>query len=239
MIFEKINIANELKASRSKSESLMDEAKKVLNNSAKRDMEILSRINRNEGGDKKNLELSAADSLNVFLFSDIKNVCIDYRLRFLDSNYFKQTIPYEAVIKIKQFEDCYNYKITRFKVIAPASVFDLQDANQDPLLFAQLSDEKYYLIHKWGNDLAWYRKFLYLPIRSIYSYFYSIIIAAALFAFSIPFSWLQVQLDNEIYMRVWFTLHCTIGFFFFILFIGAVSQATFNNMSWNSRYNNE
>lgn len=239
MIFDNVNITEELKRERKRSPSLKDEIDAILSVSANNDEQILSRL-KNGDDDKKNyISISETDKENIFTISNIEKICINYRLRFLDSKYFKNEFPYDAIIRINEFEKRYNTKIKKFKIIAPDHAFDLADANSDPLLFAQLSNNKFYLLHQWGNDLAWYRKYLYLPIRNIYTYFYSIIILAAIISFSIPFEWFKVERNNEIYMRMWLTMHCTIGLFFFILFLGATAQASFSSMIWKSKYWNE
>lgn len=239
MIFDKVNITEELKRQRTKFPPLIEEVNELLFKSAQNDEEIVNRLK--DIADKNSEEIKIADSdvQNIYSLKEIQNICITYRLRFLDSKHFKQQFPYDAIARITDFEKRYNTKIQRFKIIAPDKAFDLEDVNQDPLLFAQLGNNTFYLLHQWGTDLAWYRKYLFFPIRNIYTYFYSIIVLAFLFSFSFPFEWLQVQRDNEIYIRLWFAMHCTIGFFFFILFLGAISQSSFSSMSWKSKYFNE
>ena len=241
MIFDNVNITNELKKKRTEFPPLIEEIEMLLFQSAENDAQVLNRLTEKETNSRtsEEIKIDVADIENIYSLKEIENICITYRLRFLDSKYFRQEFPYEAITRINEFEKRYNTKIKAFKIIAPIKAFDLIDVNQDPLLFAQLGNNTFYLLHQWGKDLSWYRKYIYFPIRSIYTYFYSIIAAAAIFAFSIPFSWLQVQRDNELYIRLWFTMHCTIGFFFFILFLGASSQSSFSSMSWKSKYFNE
>ncbi len=239
MIFDKVNITDELKKQRAQFPSLLKEVNEVLLQSAHSDEELLNRLKDNRDAGTEEIIIAENDLDNIYSINEIEKICINYRLRFLDSKYFKQEFPYDAIVRINEFEKRYNTKIKRFKIIAPDKAFDLIDVNQDPLLFAQLSNNTFYLLHQWGKDIVWYRKFLFLPIRDIYTYFYSIIVLAVLFAFSIPFSWLQVQPDNEMYIRLWLAMHCTIGFFFFILFLGATSQSSFSSMSWKSKYFNE
>lgn len=46
----------------------------------------------------------------------------------------------------------------RFFIVAPATSFELQDRPIDPLLFCELGDDQFYLVHKWGNDLSVWRR---------------------------------------------------------------------------------
>lgn len=237
MLFDKVNIKQELIKERSL--SLATEAKMLLNASAESDANVLQRLkNSDENADSSSLSI-ADNHEQVFHMNDIEKICIRYRLRFLDTKYFKHEYPYEAILKIKEFEKEYNTKVKRFKIVAPDKAFDLQDCNQDPLLFAQLADGRFYLIHQWGNDLAWYRKFIYFPARTIYTYFYFMLALAALFAFSVPVEWFLVKDDNVMYMRIWFTIHCFIGFFFMGIFLGTIGQKSFSSMNWKSKFMNE
>lgn len=69
---------------------------------------------------------------DVFSLDDIKSLCIDYRLRFLDYSYFKNSIATEAIDKIKNLEEEYDIKFKEFKIVAPAKVFRLKNTD-DPL----------------------------------------------------------------------------------------------------------
>lgn len=46
----------------------------------------------------------------------------------------------------------------KFCIAAPATSFELQDRPIDPLLFCELGDGQFYLVHKWGNDLSVWRR---------------------------------------------------------------------------------
>jgi hypothetical protein len=239
MIFKKVNIAEELKTERKKMASVLDKAQALLNSSSVKDTNILNRLKTGNDDTRELVEIHEEDFENIYTIEQIKTICINYRLRFLDTKYYKYDFPYEAVVKIREFEKRYSTTIKNFRIIAPHKAFELQEQNQDPLLFAEISKNNYYLLHQWGNDLAWYRKFIYFPIRNIFTYFYSVMAAAIIFAFSIPFSWYNVEKDNEFYMRIWFSTHCFIGFFFFIIFLGAIMQTGFSSMNWKSKYMNE
>lgn len=94
---------------------------------------------------------------NVFHIDEIKKICVDYRLRFLSSHYFKGDIPQEAISKIKDLERLHDARYSGFKIMAPSKLFKLSNAD-DPLLFIPINKDYYCLVHKWGKDMAWYRK---------------------------------------------------------------------------------
>jgi hypothetical protein len=239
MNFKQVNIKTELIDEKRKSSGLLDQVSSILSTSVKKDEDVLYRLQHAPIKQLLDIEdIVGSDKENIFTLNQIKAICLKYNLRFLDSSYFKSEFPYEAISKIKAFESNYNVKINNFKVIAPAELFKLQDCNKDPLLFAQLADNRYYLIHQWGSDLAWYRALVSYPIKSVYSYFIFMWLPAAMIAFGLPFAWLNISPESELNMRLWLTVHCFIALFFFVIFLGSTSHKNFSENSWDSKYYN-
>lgn len=239
MNFKQVNIKEALFDQKQKSYTLLDQVSSILSTSVKLDEDVLYRLQHPPVDQILDLnKLDESDQLNLFTIKEIKNICLKYNLRFLDSSYFKAEFPYEAISKIKAFEGKYQVKVKSFKVVAPAEVFKLEDCNKDPLLFAQLADNRYYLIHQWGSDMAWYRALQSFPVKSIYSYFIFMWLPAALVAFGLPFSWLNVAPENEFTLRIWLTVHSFIALFFFVIFLGSTAHKNFSENSWDSKYYN-
>ena len=108
-------------------------------------------------------------SPNKILHIDqIRKVCIDYRLRFLDLKYFKGNIPALAVEKICELEKTHETTLKGFKIMAPSILFRLKKTD-DPLLFVPIGNGYYYLIHKWGKDLSPARKLWAWPFKNIWN----------------------------------------------------------------------
>ena len=122
---------------------------------------------------KSNLKINLdfnPDKINsdrLFHIDEIKKICIDYRLRFLDFDYFKGKVPNEAYDNLKEFK--YNHPDLNFKIMmmAPSKLFELENYD-DPLMFVSLGNNYYYLIHKWGNDMSYFRKLLMWPFKNLY-----------------------------------------------------------------------
>ena len=83
----------------------------------------------------------------IFHIDDIKKTCIDFRLRFLDSKYFKNTIPQAAFDEINHLNTLHNTRLGNYEIMAPSKLFKLENTD-DPLLFAPIGNGYYYLIHK-------------------------------------------------------------------------------------------
>lgn len=240
MLFRPLNIEKALKKERqylqnNTDKDLLDEVNTILRQAEKDDEEVLKRINGSDNPEQQifiNLEKE-----KIYSISEIKRVCEKYRLRFLDSKYFKGDIPYEAILKIKEIEKNNKIKFSNFKIIAPAGLFKLEDANKDPLLFASIGNGNYYLIHKWGNDLSWHRKILAYPLRNLYSFFTSIFILSAILSFLVPESWLNMPMGS-LTLRIWLTIHLFIGFSGFMIFLGSTMQKNFSSNEWDSKFFN-
>src|SRR5690606_19848294 len=107
-----------------------------------------------DGSDGKisnNFRIDLLDGKRIFHLADIEKTCINYRLRFLDAHLYKAAFPYETVVRIKELEKEHSINLQGFKLMAPASVFKLKNAD-DPLLFAPIGNDFYYLVHSWGKD---------------------------------------------------------------------------------------
>ena len=172
---------------------------------------------------------------NIFHIEQIKKICIDYRLRFLDSKLFKGTIPEEAISKIRQLEKNHETELKGFKVLAPSKLFKLKDKD-DPILFAQIGNGYFYLIHKWGRDLHPLRKIIMWPFKNIVNLAWFVLLISYL---------LTLLLPSGLFSRSSSIAEFGILFFFMfkmiaaiLIFYGCAQGKNFSNAIWNSRYIN-
>ena len=111
-------------------------------------------------------DIDEVDTNAIFHISHIEKICVNYRLRFLDTKYFKGTYPEEVIEKINTLEKKHTTVLDGFKIIAPSKLFRLDKAD-DPLLFAPMGNDYYYLIHKWGTDLHPLRRLKYWGVKNV------------------------------------------------------------------------
>ena len=244
-MFKGINTKHELKKKRStkeleKSQEFLENVFQILSEEVYHESEVRRRIstdNEIQESFRWN-ELSAAD---VFSINEIKNLCLTYRLRFLDSSMFKDEIPKEAIVKVKNIEKRLGRKVFNFKIAAPTERFELIDCEKDPLLFIQLSDKYYYLVHQWGEDLKWYRPMLVLPLRNRITLISAIVIASSFSTYLISFEHLFDLLNvSDTSVKLAFVAWTFVGVsaLFSIaryLFLEGVSEKEWNNPYLKSR----
>ena len=125
---------------------------------------------------KQNIYTQVPDAKRVFRIEQIEKLCIRYGLRFLSSKRFKGPIPYEVIAELKKHSSFFDKTLAgtgtslkeRLRIAAPASAFHLDPDIEpvDPLLFFDLGEGLWYLVHKWGSDISWWRKVIVWPIRS-------------------------------------------------------------------------
>ena len=239
MIFSPLNVEQELIHERMRQQRLINQVHELLEEVDRKDETIRHRLKKDTPEGKLPLRLDDADKQFVFSLEEIKNTCVRYRLRFLKSSFFKAAFPYEALMKIKEFEKKYDVEISSFKIIAPDHAFELQNINKDPLLFAQLSDNTYFLLHKWGKDLAWYKKYLFLPLQNPVIFFLTLLASCAMGSMVIPAQWLNVlNFESEVFLRLWLTVHFFIMCSGIALWIGISFSKNFSCNTWNSKYYN-
>ena len=164
-MLKKVDLIEELQEEKDRqlADELLVEAHDILLQEAKREAGVRTRLELASGS--KYINEGRLDPGRVFDRETIKQVAIRYRLRFLDAKYFKNTYPRETVLGIKQLEDGLGHELTDFKILAPPEAFDLCDADADPLLFVPVGKNRFYLVHKWGNDFTIFRRLAYWPLR--------------------------------------------------------------------------
>lgn len=179
----KVTIEKELQQQKDRQKEVLNadplkEVKLLLQGEASEDARILrglsnnsnfSRIERETG---KVLELEKMDEKyagKVFTLEQIKELAVDYHLRFLPASYYTGSFDAEVAAKIKEFArvtlapiDDYSLQRSYF-ILAPQELFALKDERyitkreQDPAIFYRIDNEHYRLIHKWGNDFTIFR----------------------------------------------------------------------------------
>lgn len=185
----------------------------------------------------KGLKIDQLDPQRIYSLPQIKKLCTRYRLRFLDGRYFKGEIPQEALGKLKKLQKGPQTELGHFKIIAPASMFNLQFKDKDPLLLLPLGKDRFYLVHKWGNDLSRWRKYLVFPFRNFKTLLASVAALAALVVSLFPSSVLMGPYDtSSLAIRMIFFFYLFIAFSGLTALYGFSRMKNFNSELWNSRY---
>lgn len=198
---------------------------------------ILNNLFTSEGNSEE-LNFDVLKTQRIYHIEDIKKLCVDYRLRFLDSKHFNGTFPSEALDAIESFEKAQGREITGFKMIAPAGMFKLAEKDKDPLLFVPMGGGYHYLLAQWGNDLHPLRKILVYPFRDFESLMKSVFGFCLLVALLFPESLMRGPKDTGTIM------HIRVIFFFWMVFsTGAMTALygfsrikNFNANLWKSKY---
>ena len=175
------------------------------------------------------------ESNKIYHLDDIRQTCINYRLRFLDSKYFKGEIPEEAVSIIRKLEKDHETEINGLKILAPSKLFKLEDKD-DPLLFAPIGNDYFYLIHKWGNDLHPLRRCLMWPFKSIVNLTLLVVMISYLLTLMVPEGLFSKQSTSaEFWIIFFFMFKCLASV---VIFYGFALGKNFNPAIWNSKYYN-
>lgn len=181
------------------------------------------------------------DKQSAFSIAAIKKTAVKFRLRFLDSHFYTGEIPAEAIAKIRRLESESGTALSRFYILAPAKKFKLGDCNEDPLLFVPLNDGRYYLVHKWGNDLKWYRSLLKFPMRNWQTMVFTLLLMNTAITLLMP-SALFITGEETSYMnsgRVIFFFWINLLTAAIFSYVGFAFNFTFSRHNWNSKYFND
>ena len=241
-MFSNIDIQNDLVETRQKhariQQTLKQQVDDILKTGGQVDDFLMSRLKKAPKPGKWNINPELLDKNKLFSVDDIKSVCVKYRLRFLDSKYFKmEELPYDAVIAIKNLEKETGKEVKHMKMLASAKYFKLEDVHKDPILFAEVDENNYYLIHKWGNDFKWYKKWLSFPLQSIWTLLLTVIVIGLPLSFIIPALWFSNAEDVKYYQMLYLA-GLTIYTAFTMVFGGFTFYKKFSRVCWNSPYFN-
>ncbi len=239
MLLKRTNIEERLARERliqKKEESILQEVREILRNAKEDNERILKTLAtpvRTTTALVFNFDL--LETQKIYHIDQIKKICIDYRLRFLDSKYFKGEIPQEAISKIKILERQHGFEIKNFKIIAPSRLFKLEDKD-DPLLFAPLGNNYFYLIHKWGNDLHPLRKLLVWPFKDILNLIALLLVLSYFVTSLIPQGLFSKHGSRiEFWILFFFMFKCIVAI---VVYYGFARGKNFNPGIWNSKYFN-
>ena len=195
--------------------------------------DIANRIASSEGIAENHFRMDAIDANRVFHIDQIKTICIDYRLRFLDAQLFKGDLPARAISEIRQLESTHDMELRGFKIMAPSKLFVLKKTD-DPLLFVPIANNYYYLICKWGNDLHPLRKLFAWPTKNVGTISTTLFIACLLLTFlSASFIFNGQTKVVYVFMLFLFYFKFAVGF---LLFYGMSLGKNFNEFIWRSPY---
>tara|TARA_B100000378_G_scaffold204222_1_gene167584 strand:- start:47 stop:766 length:720 start_codon:yes stop_codon:yes gene_type:complete len=238
VILRGTNIEHKLQKSKNKSArslDILDEVQQILNKDSRKDEQICKQLSSKSNTRENDFDFDLLETDKIFHIEHIKEICIDYRLRFLNSSYFKGEIPQEAISKIKQLEAAHNTKIRGFKIMAPSKLFKLEDKD-DPLLFAPIGNDYFYLIHKWGNDLHPLRKLFAWPFKNIANLGLVVLLISYLVTLMVPeglFS--KKNTTAEFWIIYFFMFKCIASI---VIFYGFALGKNFNPAIWKSKYFN-
>lgn len=237
-MFEPTNIEKLLAKARAKrisEQSIMMDVERILIENERDREKIVSRLEGDSYEKENDLKFELLETDRIFHLEDIKEMCVNYRLRFLDSKYFKGDIPEEAISKIRAIEKEHQTVLKGFRIMAPAKLLKLQNAD-DPLLFSPIGNDYYYLIHKWGTDLHPFRKFLMWPYKNFENLVFTIFVLSILLTMITPIGLFTKTAAMQEYLLLF--LFIFKGVAGMVLFYGFAKGKNFNCAIWDSKYYN-
>ena len=237
MLLKRTNLEERLEKikAREKETALLLEVYSILQKDNELDDRILDQIGQSKGEVVNPFVFDLLESGRIYHIDQIKKICIDYRLRFLDSTYFKGEIPNEAISKIKEIEKSHDIEMKGYKILAPSRLFRLEDKD-DPLLFAPIGNGYYYLIHKWGNDLHPLRKIFAWPFKNIVNLALVVMLMSYLLTLMIPEGLFSKRASATEFWIVFFFMFKSLASV--VIYYGFALGKNFNPAIWNSKYFN-
>lgn len=235
MVIKKLNLMSKLSDIRNKdnSELMLHEVGNILKQVDLERNIIKENLKAKVQADTNNFIFDLLETQSIYHISQIKQLCIDYRLRFLDTSRFKNDIPEEAISMIRAIEKQHNTTLKGFKIIAPSKLFRLETYD-DPILMAPIGNGYYYFIHKWGNDLSVSRKWLMKPFKNISNFIVFLFILSIVFTLFSPIT--HANPSKQAMMQFVFFLFSFKSFVGVAFYLGIAFGKNFSDQNWNSKY---
>ena len=238
MLLKRISLLDQLekvKARNSNEDVILSQVEAFLAQDAKQEERIQETLSRSKPAIENPFNFDLLQTDRIFHVSHIRQICIDYRLRFLDTKYFKGSIPREGIQMIKEMERSHGIAMKGFKIVAPSRLFRLEDKN-DPLLFAPIGNGYYYLIHKWGNDLHPLRRLIAWPFKSVANLLFVLVVLSYLLTEIIPEGLFSRQGSSAEFWIIFFFMFKSVVAV--AIFYGFALGKNFSPAVWNSKYFN-
>ncbi len=211
---------------------LLHEVVQILEQNENERTQIKQSLSSQSSTTANGFQFDALETDRIFHVNQIRKLCVDYRLRFLDSHLFKNPIPEAAISKINALEKEHEIYLSGFKIVAPSKTFDLESYD-DPLLFAPIGNGYYYLIHQWGNDVSWLRKWKFKPVKNIENFLVFSLLVSILIAVLTPETNLSKQIPMASAIVFLFAFKSVVGvalYYFFMM------GKNFNSEIWNREF---
>ncbi len=238
MLFPRTNIEHKLKKLREKEfdpSSWKAQIHQIFKEDHKHEERILQNLDTKSKVVDNSFDFDQLETHRIYHIDQIKKICIDYRLRFLDSKYFKGKLPSKAISSIKGLEKKHKTELKGFKIIAPSKLFKLENAD-DPLLFAPIGNDYFYLIEKWGNDLHPFRKIMMWFFKSFENLLFLTFLVSLLLTFMVPNGLFSKTNDTSTFIMVFLFMFKSVAAV--VIFYGFALGKNFNTAIWNSKYFN-
>ncbi|RMB57661.1 hypothetical protein EAX61_11150 [Dokdonia sinensis] len=236
MLVKRTNIENRLRRQRDldlKGDDILRQVERVFEEDRFRESAIINKLSGKDLSVANNFKFDLLESNRIFHIDQIRETCIRYRLRFLDTKYFKGKYPQAAVAEIKYLENVHETALDGFKIIAPSKMFVLEKSD-DPLLFAPMGNDYYYLVHKWGNDLHPLRRWLMWPYKSFENLIFAVFLVSMVATFLIPDGLFAKEQSFSQDVMVFFFMFKSIAAV--VIYYGFAAGKNFNPAIWNNKF---
>ena len=117
--------------------------------------------------------------------------------------------------------------------MAPSVLFRLKKTD-DPLLFVPLGNNYFYLVHKWGNDLSFFRKAWAWPFKSIWNLLIAVLFVSFFATLITPYQIFTKSPTPSTFWMLYFFIFKAIASI--VLFYGFAMGKNFNPAIWNNRF---
>jgi len=186
-------LGNKRTAAKEGVETVVKEAQLLLEENANSEREALRltgldhqirQVDKKRGAELEREKFEEEYGNETFTKDEIKDICLKYDLRMLNTHKFKGKLDGEVASKLARFCEAHKHEMgghsDDFHIIAPAKMFELRgeertpvNITMDPILLYRVPRTGHYVfIHKWGKDFGPWRRLQGMFYNSVESMFF-------------------------------------------------------------------
>ena len=236
MFSKTVNLQKELANARTRFDDkrLLASVSEILAENQNQREKILKKLKSGSPVKSNLFQFDLLETDRIFHIAHIRKVCIDYRLRFLESAMFRHAFPQGAVTQIRELEKSHGTELGGFRSVAPTTACHLENY-YDPMLFVPIGNDYYYLVHQWGNDLKASRKWLVWPFRNVGTFTLFCLVISVFVTMMFPLNKLGEHIKMATVIVFLFAFKSVFAVLMYGFFMGG---RKFNAQMWNSKYYN-
>ncbi|MBK9285628.1 MAG: hypothetical protein IPM51_15105 [Sphingobacteriaceae bacterium] len=223
---------------RKKEEELLQEVNKILISEQFTKKNVLNNLKNYQKLDEV-INEDAMDRNRIYKESEIKELAIKYRLKFLNTQCYKFEFPDFIIQECNDLNIKFKKNLKGLKMLCTNSFLKKENETDCCMLFAKTDFGNYYLIGEWGKPFSNKRKYLSWPLKSIENMFVFLMLFTLIVTLILPTNLITLDRTATYWCgyRIGIYFHLLIFFSGFAIYFTFAFSKSISSMYWDKETN--